>query len=436
MTSDPKQSAVLYTQAKIFLSDMDNDPRFHMGVTRRDLRLQEIEREIGEKGTYTHTEAELKFGVQWAWRNSNRCIGRHMWRTLQVRDCRHIEDRDGVIEALHDHLTSAWQGGDIQSVISVFPPRQPGEPLRPDKVRIANHQLLRYAGFEQEDGQVVGDPHSRVFTARMLEKGWVPQRRGPYTPLPWSIWIHDEETAPADHFAAHPHLFPEIKITHPEYPGIGALGLRWYALPVISEMALVIGGITYPCAPFNGWYMGTEIANRNFCDAGRYNLLQSIAIAMGLDTSSNRTLWKDQALTAINQAVLHSFDAAHVRIGDHHELGAQFERFCEIEESAGRRLNGDWSWLTPPISGSVSPQFHREFNNAVESHTNFFYQRSPLEDVAARQSTATDEITVRSDDPFHLEHQHETPKCPYGFDRLSKVLPFKRRAPRRIGGHN
>ena len=33
-----------------------------------------------------------------------------------------------------------------------------------------------------------------------------------------------------------------------------------------------IGGITYPTAPFNGWYMVTEIAVRNFTDTYRYNL--------------------------------------------------------------------------------------------------------------------------------------------------------------------
>ena len=30
------------------------------------------------------------------------------------------------------------------------------------------------------------------------------------------------------------------------------------------KYGLKIGGITYPTAPFNGWYMVTEIAVRNF----------------------------------------------------------------------------------------------------------------------------------------------------------------------------
>ena len=35
--------------------------------------------------------------------------------------------------------------------------------------------------------------------------------------------------------------------------------MKWYGVPMISDMRLEIGGISYTAAPFNGWYMGTEI---------------------------------------------------------------------------------------------------------------------------------------------------------------------------------
>lgn len=428
MTSLSPTNRSLLSQARAFLLDMAADARFTMEASEVSKRLDTIATEVEHTGTYVHTDDELRFGVQWAWRNSNRCIGRHMWRTLKIQDCRNVRTREAVTDALQNHLGMAWKGGDLQSVITVFPPRIPGHPNLPDPVRLGNHQLLRYAGFEQKNGTVLGDPHSVEFTHRMLERGWTPAHRSAHTPLPWSIWIQDEETAPVDHFAIHPEQFPEVDITHPDLPGIDALGLRWYAIPVISEMALVIGGITYPCAPFNGWYMGTEIAARNFCDPQRYDLLERIAHAMELDTSSNRNLWKDQALIAINQAVLHSFDRARIRIGDHHELGAQFERFCEVEKKSGRALAGDWSWLTSPISGSITPQFHREFDNTVEQHTNFFYQATPAEDAAARDLPPADDQVERPQDPFQLAHKHETPRCPFGFDKLSKLRPFRRPA--------
>jgi nitric-oxide synthase len=142
-------------------------------------------------------------------------------------------------------------------------------------------------------------------------------------------------------------------------------------------MALKIGGIVYPFAPFNGFYMGTEIGARNLADRDRYNVLPDVARIFQLETSNNRTLWRDRALVELNRAVLHSFDKAGITIGDHHKLGEQFEAFCKAEEKTGKEVSGDWSWLNPPMSPSQTPQFHREFKNKVERHTNFFYQPEP-----------------------------------------------------------
>ncbi len=88
--------------------------------------------------------------------------------------------------------------------------------------------------------------------------------------------------------------------------------LRWYAGPVVRDMDLEIGGIRYPTAPFNGWYMCTKIGSRDLSDAGRYGMRPVIARRMGLSTASDRTLWKDKAMTGLNLAVLHSYAAAGV----------------------------------------------------------------------------------------------------------------------------
>ena len=72
------------------------------------------------------------------------------------------------------------------------------------------------------------------------------------------------------------HIIKEVPIWHDQYPKLAELGLKWYAVPIISNMDLKIGGITYPTAPFNGWYMVTEIGVRNFTDSYRYNLLEKL----------------------------------------------------------------------------------------------------------------------------------------------------------------
>ena len=407
--SDSSPSSVdslLREQASAFLEQWAGCVRRNGNPPRTETlreRLREIETEIDRTGTYTHTKEELEFGARLAWRNSNRCIGRHLWRTLEVRDCRDVRDAAGVEEALTAHLADAYNGGRIRSLITVFAPRRDG---RPDPVRLGNHQLVRYAGFRRTNRSVLGDPHSVPFTARCLRAGWDPVRWHAFKPLPWEIWIDGQPQELVDIFARHPELLREVALSHPDEPRFADLKLKWYAVPILAEMALVIGGVVYPCAPFNGFYMGTEIGARNLADKQRYDLLPEVARLFGLDTDNERTLWRDRALIELNRAVLHSFDTAGVTIGDHHSLGARFEAFCKSERRAGRELTGDWTWLNPPISASQTPQFHRTYKPEVARHTNFFYQTGPAGPVGPTAEPPPSS-TVNPETPG------SKPRCPY-----------------------
>jgi nitric-oxide synthase, bacterial len=126
---------------------------------------------------------------------------------------------------------------------------------------------------------------------------------------------------------------------HPRYEWFADLALRWPAVPAIANMCPEIGGICYPAAPFNGWYMGSEIGARNLADADRYNLLPVIAERLGLDTADERSRWRDRALVELN---LH----------------------LAREQRAGRITPADWSWIVPPISGAATPVFHRYYDTA------------------------------------------------------------------------
>lgn len=70
------------------------------------------------------------------------------------------------------------------------------------------------------------------------------------------------------------HRGPDLTPHAPRLEWFAALGLRWYALPAVSNMLLEIGGLEFPAAPFSGWYMSTEIGTRNLCDPHRYNILE------------------------------------------------------------------------------------------------------------------------------------------------------------------
>jgi nitric-oxide synthase, bacterial len=303
-----------------------------------------------------HTREELEFGARLAWRNAARCIGRLYWKSLHLRDRRHVTAPASVAAECVEHLRESTRGGRIRSTITVFAPDRPGTP----GPRIHNDQLIRYAGHRTPSGAVRGDGKYVEFTDRAVALGWRrPDPAGRFDILPLLVSAGDAEP---EIFELPPDAVLEVPLSHPDHDWFAELRLRWHAVPAISNMPLEVGGITYPAAPFNGWYLGTEIGARNLVDADRYDLLPVIAERLGLDTSSERTLWRDRALVEMVRAVQHSFDVAGVTMADHHNESRRFLRHVAREERAGRRCPADWSWIVPPVSGGLTPVYHRYYD--------------------------------------------------------------------------
>jgi len=330
--------------------DADSLPSGTLGA-----RLREVFAAIDRDGTYSHTPEELLYGARVAWRNASRCIGRAYWRSLRVRDHRHLRTPSAIAAQAVEHLREATNSGRIRPTITVFAPDTPSRP----GPRIWNEQLIRYAGYRQPDGSVVGDPAYVGFTERALAMGWTRSRGTAFDVLPLIV---DDGVGAPQLFELPPDVVLEVPITHPSYDWFDELGLRWHAVPAISNMCLEIGGICYPSAPFNGWYMGAEIGARNFADVNRYDLLPTVADQLGLDVGNERSLWRDFALVELNVAVLHSFDAANVTMADHHGESKRFLTHLEREERCGRKVPADWTWIVPPLSGSATPVFHRYYD--------------------------------------------------------------------------
>lgn len=340
-------------------------------------RLSKVQAEIEQTGTYWHTYDELEYGARVAWRNSTRCIGRLHWKSLVVRDMRHLSTAEDIFEALVEHIRFGTNRGKIRSTITVFAPAIPGQA----GIRIWNPQLIRYAGYRQRDGSVLGDPLHAELTEMAQCLGWKGGAGTPFDILPLVIQLPNQ---PPKLFELPRDVVLEVPLSHPDYRWFAKLGLKWHALPVISNMRLEIGGISYTAAPFNGWYMGTEIGARNLGDVNRYNLLPVIAEHMGLDIRSDRTLWKDRALVELNVAVLHSFAKHKVTIVDHHTASRQFMCHEELEKQAGRMVPAHWVWIVPPISGSASPIFHVPHYKNTILKPNFFYQRDSFQELLQR----------------------------------------------------
>ena len=150
-----------------------------------------------------------------------------------------------------------------------------GPPPRPDgrEYRILSPQLIGYPGYRQPDGRVVDDPAHLEITETKTRMGW--HGAGTAFDIPPAADLHPDE--PRHRFDVPADLVLEVDITHPDYDWFGDLGLKWHAVPAVSNMDLDIGGVIYPCAPFSGWYVSTEVGARNFSDENRYDMLPDIA---------------------------------------------------------------------------------------------------------------------------------------------------------------
>lgn len=355
-------------EARAFLRTFASVTNQTMTATER--RWAEVSSGLRRRGTYDHTPEELAFGARLAWRNQGRCIGRLFWESLEVFDCRAITDPAAMAERITAHMGYALGDGRIRSVVSIFAPVT-GSSL---PAYVESEQITQYAGYMLDNGRVIGDRQNVEATRIALSLGWkAPEERGRFDVLPYVIRDRDDRRSL--------HSVPEalvrhVAISHPDSTALTELGLQWYAVPCVSAMILTIGGIDYPCAPFNGFYMGTEIASRNFVDKKRYDALPQVARALGLNPEAPGTpLWKDVALTELNRAVLHSFKAAGVTIVDHHAAGDQFMEFHQREQAQGRRVAADWRWIVPPQASASSDTFHLQMRN-FHPVPNYYRSRS------------------------------------------------------------
>lgn len=355
-TADPGSTAAA---AAAFLKQADR----YTGRTASPARLAEIRAEIAERDSYRQSTTELEVGAKLAWRNHARCVGKLYYRTLVVRDRRDLTAAEDVFQELVEHQRLAFNGGRIRPVLTVFAPAGPGSP----GVRIWNEQVLQYAGYRRPDGSTVGDPANIRFTEVVTRMGWT-GNGGRFDVLPLVIQVPD---AAPQLFELPPDLVVRIPIAHPDLPWFADLGLEWYAFPTMSNRRLEIGGLRYPAAPFSGWYVNTEIGARNLADTDRYDMLPTVADALRLDRTHDRTLWKDRALLEINAAVLASYERAGVRMVDHHTISDSFARFVEAERRAGRDVCADWRWIVPPMSPAATPVYHQTYLETTET-PNFF----------------------------------------------------------------
>uniref|UniRef100_A0A8C8XC74 Nitric oxide synthase n=1 Tax=Panthera leo TaxID=9689 RepID=A0A8C8XC74_PANLE len=290
------------------------------------------------------------------------------YSSIKVFDARDCTTAHGMFNYICNHIKYATNKGNLRSAITIFPQRTDGK----HDFRVWNSQLIRYAGYKQPDGSILGDPANVEFTEICVQQGWKPPR-GRFDILPLLLQANGNDP---ELFQIPPELVLEVPIRHPRFEWFKDLGLKWYGLPAVSNMLLEIGGLEFTACPFSGWYMGTEIGVRDYCDNSRYNILEEVAKNMNLDMRKTSSLWKDQALVEINIAVLYSFQSDKVTIVDHHSATESFIKHMENEYRCRGGCPADWVWIVPPMSGSVTPVFHQEMLN-YRLTPSFEYQPEP-----------------------------------------------------------
>ncbi|KAL0935841.1 nitric oxide synthase [Colletotrichum truncatum] len=311
-------------------------------------------------GLWTQTFEELEFGIRTAWKHARKCIMRSEYRNLRLCDLRHVRTSKKMAETLIENLRVAYNFGEINPTVFVFPPRD----VNSRGPMIWNSQLLSFAGYQQPNGEIMGDPANVELTNAIIELGWTPpQLRSQWDLLPLVTMAEGEDPVitelPKD-------AFPLVHIRHPKHPELETLGLRWVPAPALSRLGFSIGGVQYTATPFIGWFMDAEIGVRNLADQFRYNALPQIAKAIGLVDRDVEDLPDYERLAVLSRAQLElnyasywSFAQAGVRMSD--SLGAA-EQFTQFDDehlmNNGFRLPSDPYWIAPP-QGSIIPIWHR-----------------------------------------------------------------------------
>ena len=183
-------------------------------------------------------------------------------------------------------------------------------------------------------------------------------------------------------------------ISHPRFPELAKLGLRWCVIPTVTCFTMKIGGLEYPCNPFNGWFMETEIT-RDLLEPGRMDKMEPVARALGLDPTNEDSFWRERVTIEMNEAVMYSFRRDGHSVVDHVTAQGQFLAHDAKEKREGRECPAQWSWVVPAVGGSTMPIWHHEMRDFYLEPT-YDYQ-AEIYDVR-KESTVTEEELFASED--------------------------------------
>ena len=135
-------------------------------------RLREIRQEISGPGP-TGTRSTNWSSAPGSLAEQRPLHRRLYWKSLKVRDRRDVSSAADIAAECAAHLRAATNRGQVRPTITVFAPDTPAR----SGPRIWNEQLVRYAGYEEPDGSVRGEPCSTELTSLARALGWATAAR-------------------------------------------------------------------------------------------------------------------------------------------------------------------------------------------------------------------------------------------------------------------
>lgn len=121
-------------------------------------------------GTWHQTAEKLEHGIRLSWKHARKCIMRSEYIYIKLHDYRHITTSKEMGQAIVKGMYEAFNGGEIQPSVFMFPPRKPNRP----GPMVWNQQFLTFSGYRQPDGSVLDDPMNVPLTDAIVALGWKP----------------------------------------------------------------------------------------------------------------------------------------------------------------------------------------------------------------------------------------------------------------------
>lgn len=270
---------------------------------------------------------------------------RTAWKTLQIRDRRHVFSAEAIFQNIKDHFDTIMDQDILNTNDNITPPPCIMTVFRPQiqneimGIRFLSSHLFQYAGYmDKENGIVLGDPSNVEYTNYLIETNlWSPpSTRGAYDLLPLVLKMPHIDK-PFVYILPRDITKHEVVLEHARYPGVKGICLKCAPIPFVMNYSMNLGGLVYPCAPFNGCFSPAEKSSTLlYCK--KYGIRSLLGNTMGYQTEDK--IIEQSVALELEQTILNSFEKKWHNILDYKGFINSYKEYCAWRRSL-RKSGGE-----------------------------------------------------------------------------------------------